>query len=133
MATRRHNESGDTLIEIVMAIVLIGLVVGAYFASFSTGAASSSKHQDLATADATMRDYAEAIKAAVRDDANGCGKPSPTTFTASYTPPVGFTVASVPSVTGQTCPPVNSVQPEHLTVTFPGGLTRTMDIEVRTP
>jgi hypothetical protein len=130
---RRHNESGDSLVEIVMSIVLIGLVVGAFFATFSTGASSSSRHQDLVTADATLRDYAESIKAAVRDNTNGCAKAVPTTFTASYTPPAGFSVASSPSVTGQACPPATAVQLEHLTVTFPDGHTQTMDIEVRTP
>ena len=87
----------------------------------------------LLPADATLRDYAESIKAAVRDNSNGCAKSVPTTFTASYTPPAGFSVASSPSVSGQACPPVTTVRVEHLTATFPDGRTKSMDIEVRTP
>jgi hypothetical protein len=133
MLVGKHDERGDSLIEIVMSIVLIGLVVGAYFFAFSTGAATSTAHQDLVTADAILRDYAESIKAAVQDSTNGCGVTNPTTFTASYTPPAGFTVTSTPSVTDQACPPKTSVKPERLTVTLPNGRTQILDIEVRTP
>jgi Tfp pilus assembly protein PilE len=128
-----RSEDGDTLVEIISAVVVIGLVVSAFFASFTTATRASSTHRDLVTADAVLRNYAEAIKGAARDTVNGCGKASPTTFTASYAPPAGFTVAANPSVSAQTCPAVNSTQVELLTVTLPNGKTKSLTIEVRTP
>jgi len=134
MKAIRRTEAGETLLEVIMALVVIGLVVSAYFATFSTQSSASTTHRNLVTADGVLRGYAETIKAAVRDSTNGCGKLNPTTFTASYTPPSGFTVSSTPGVSGQTCPPATTVQLEHLTVSWgPNGMSRSLDINVRTP
>ena len=133
MTPGARSERGDTLVEILAALVIIGLIVSAYFAAYATASTGSKGQRDLVTADGVLRDYAEAIKSAVRDQVNGCGKSNPTTFTASYTPPAGFTVSSSPSVTGQTCPAVTAVNLEHLTVQLPTAQARVLDIEVRTP
>ena len=131
---RTRDERGDSLVEIVMSIVLIGLVVGAFFATFSTGATGSSAQRDLATADAVLRDYAESIKAAVADQTTGCGATNPTTFIVDYTPPAGFQVDSAPRVdVAQPCPPKTDVRIETLTVTMPNKRQNTLEIGVRTP
>ena len=129
----KKNERGDTLVEILIALVIMGLVVSAYFAAYVTGSTGSTGQRNLVTADGALRSYAEAVKAAVRDPLNGCGKANPTTFTVSYTPPAGFAASSSPSLAGQACPSVTAVQLEHLTVQLPNGRTRSLDIEVRTP
>src|SRR4051794_7379205 len=129
----QHDERGDSLIEIVLSLVLIGLVVAAFFATFSTGATGSSAHRDLVTADSVLRDYAESIKAAVENPTSGCGAANPTTFTANFTPPAGYSVASTPSVVAQPCPAATALQVEHLVVTLPNGRTNSLDIAVRTP
>jgi len=128
----RDSENGESLVEILIAMVIIGLVVSAYFASYATASISSKAQRDLVTADAVLRNYAEAVKSAVRDPINGCGKASPTTFTVVYAPPTGFTVSSTLSLTGQSCPGVTTVRSEHLMVGW-SGHTRSLDIEVRTP
>jgi type II secretory pathway pseudopilin PulG len=133
MKATREDESGESLVEILIALVIIGLVVSAYFATFWTSSTGSATHRSLVTADAVLRDYAEAIKRAVRDSSTGCGAQTPTTFTASYTPPTGFTVSSNPSVVGRTCPSPATVQQVQLTATLPSGMQRSMTIEVRTP
>ncbi len=118
-----------------MALIVIGLVVSAYFATFSTQSSGSTAQRNLVSADAVLRNYAETIKSAVRDAVNGCGRanPPPTTFTANFTPPQGFAVSSSPSVIGQACPAVTTAQPEQLTVVLPNGTSRSLDIDVRTP
>jgi type II secretory pathway pseudopilin PulG len=133
----RQGQEGETLVEILIAIVLIGAVFGAYFASYATAATGSRTQRDLVTADGILRNYAESIKQAVQDPANGCGNSNVSTFTAPYSVPPqfssGFSVSSTPSVVGQSCPPKTSVQNEHLVVTLPDHSTRSLDISVRTP
>ncbi|HET9730243.1 MAG TPA: type II secretion system protein [Acidimicrobiia bacterium] len=130
---RRFDEAGETLLEIVLAMVIIGLVVSSFFASYATASTGSTAHRNIVTADGVLRNYAEAIKSAVRDTNAGCGAATPSTFTASYTPAAGFTVTASPGVAAQACPSISSVLLEHLTVTMPNGHTSSLDIEVRTP
>ncbi len=86
----RRSEEGETLLEVVMALIVIGLVVSAYFATFSTQSSGSTAQRNLVTADGLLRGYAEATKSAVRSDC-----PSSTTFTTTTTSlPAGFGVAS---------------------------------------
>jgi type II secretory pathway pseudopilin PulG len=134
--TRRYNETGDTLLEIVIAIVLIGLVVSAYLATYSTQGTASTAQRALATGDGVLRSYAEATKSAVRTQCTSAGA----TFTVNYTPPSGF---SVNALGVQNCPPattppttITSSQPWPpiaLTVTMPSGQTRSLSIVVRSP
>lgn len=110
MRAPRDNERGDTLIEILLAIVLIGLMMGAVFGSITLSSTGSNKQKKLATADGILRDYAEAAKTAVRDPINGCGKANPTTFTVTApSAPPGFTVTP-PSIS-QSCPPTTNANP----------------------
>ena len=67
MGVRVRDETGDTLLEIILAIVIIGLVVGAFFATYATQGSGSTAHRTLVTADGVLRGYAEATKSAVRD------------------------------------------------------------------
>jgi type II secretory pathway pseudopilin PulG len=134
MQHHRHDESGETLVEIVLALVCIGLVVSAYFATYWTSSTGSVTQRDLVTADAALRNYAESIKDAVRDTTAGCGQASPTTFTAAAPAlPGGWSLQSSPSVVGQSCPARTTVLPVQLTVTLPSHETRSMTIEVRSP
>jgi Tfp pilus assembly protein PilV len=125
MSNRRREQRGETLVEICITLVLIGAIVGAFFAAYSTMVNASTSHRDLVTADTALRDYAEATKAAVRSDCTAVGA----TYDVSYTPPSGFTVNSL---TGQTCPSTDSTQQVDLSVTMPNGSTKTLTIAVRT-
>ena len=124
-----RDERGDTLLEIVISLVLIGLVVGAYFAVYTTASGGSTTQRNVITADGVLRSYAEATKAAAREQC----KTQSTYSVTSYTPPSKFTVNAL---TNQTCPAptagdIASNPPVHLQVTF-GSLTRSLDIVVRT-
>ena len=131
MSTLHRDERGETLVEIVIALVIIGAVVSAFFAALATSATASKSHRDLVTADAVLRDYAEATKSAVRSSCSGGGA----TYTVTYAPPTNF---SVNPLSGRACPPTtgtpDAMAPQvDLTVTLPNGHTKQLSIDVRTP
>jgi type II secretory pathway pseudopilin PulG len=133
----RYNETGDTLLEIILALVVMGIVVGAFLATYSTQGTGSSAHRSLVTADGVLRGYAEATKSAVRKQCTTAGA----SFSVAYTPSVpGFTVNSLGS---QPCPPTTTPSTNYaanqpwapivLTVTLPSGQTRSLSLVVRSP
>jgi prepilin-type N-terminal cleavage/methylation domain-containing protein len=131
MRTQR-SEHGETLVEILVALVIIGLVVTAYFATFSTSTTGSTAQRSLVTADAVLRTYAEKTKDAVRTQCLGGS-----TFSVPYSPPGGFTVNPL---SAQSCPPSSTSStasqpwsPIVLTVTLPNAKQESMSIVVRTP
>lgn len=132
MHTRDRNEVGESLVEILIALVIIGIVVSALYASFATASTASKSHRDLVTADAVLRNSAEATKSAVRTSCSNGG----TTYSVSYSAPAGFTAPA--SVANQSCPPKSVAEPSvlsplTLTVTMPNGTQKTLSIVVRTP
>jgi type II secretory pathway pseudopilin PulG len=133
MMTRERNETGDTLVEILISLVIIGLVVGAYFATITTTTTAASSHRDLVTADAVLRDSAELTKSKVRHD---CSTQS--TYDVDYSGLGNTNVSPPASVFNQPCPPTKDsiaaqVPVVNLTVTLPHGRTKSLDIMVRTP
>jgi hypothetical protein len=132
MHAHRRDEAGDSLLEIIIAIVLIGLSMSVLFYAFSTSTSGSTTHQDLVTANGILRAYAETTKAAVK---NGCpGNPS---VTVTYAPPDSRFVVSPASPFTVTCPPTtgsiaSQVPTRQLSVTLPNSEgTKTLDIELR--
>jgi len=123
---RERDEAGMSLVEIVIAIVILGAVVSALLTALATASISSKSHRDLVTADAVLRDYAEAVKSVVRSSCTSSGA----TYSVTYSPPSGFTTNSL---TGQSCPAPTSMQLVHLTVTLPNVSTKSLDINVRSP
>lgn len=139
MHDTEHDEAGDTLLEIVLAIVIIGLVVSAFFATYSTQGSGSTAQRRLVTADNVLRNYAESIKSAVREQ---CASGS--TYTVSYTSPDSdYALSPDPTTTTFTCPPTSTPgasyaagqpwQPLTLAVTVPGTSDRSMPLVVRSP
>lgn len=126
---RHRDEAGDTLVEICITLVIIGLVVGAFLATYATASTASKAHRDLVTADAVLRDYAEATKNAVRSCTGGGS------YTMTYPRPLPakFIAISPPSGTVRSCPAVLSVQQVDLTVTMPNTKVKKLSIDVRTP
>jgi prepilin-type N-terminal cleavage/methylation domain-containing protein len=105
VSKRRDDERGDTLIEILIAIVLIGLMMGVLFASITMGSTGSNNQKNLATADGILRNYAESAKTAVR---TACATLPTFTVAAPTLPDVSWRVSSTPNLTGQTCPSVTT-------------------------
>jgi prepilin-type N-terminal cleavage/methylation domain-containing protein len=127
-----RNDRGDTLLEIIITVVIIGIVVGAFFAAISTGSTASAAHRNYVTADALLRDYAESAKSAARADC-----PTSTTYTTTTTSlPAGFSMTNGAGFVGTdgVCPDdTSSVREAELTVTLPDGATKTLQIDLRTP
>src|SRR5437868_3637825 len=114
MTSHRHHETGDTLVEILITIVIIGITAIAAFYAISVGAASSKTHRDAVTADSALRNYAEAVKQAVRDLPCKSSTPSGTSFAtqvaADYTSPSpGFPMPTATGPVGLTCPSISGV------------------------
>lgn len=123
MGTRR--DVGETLIEIMFTIVIVGLSAGALLSSLATVGRAGNSQRIGVIADVALRGYAEAIKAGAQVCTAGA------TYTVSYSAPVGFTSSVQPS--GNSCPPVDSPQLLTLTVAGPLGVEETMQIKVGTP
>lgn len=130
------HDSGETLIEIVMTVVIVGLTFTALFASLATAGTAANAQRNSVQADIIMRNYAEATKLAAQECIAGG------IYTVPSTPlPVGFSqsvaVVGVPGVAGVvaagTCPPPSTPQLLTLKVTGPLGLQSTMQIKVGTP
>ena len=124
-----RNQRGESLIEIIFAIIVIGLVVSAVVAAINTSENGSSAHRDLVKADNVLRNYAEAVKTAVRSTCT----PSGGTWTATYPgtmPAGGF---SVNTLAGQPCPNVTTTGAVTVRVTLPNSSTKSMSLVVRTP
>lgn len=125
----RRSQAGDSLIEIIFAIVIIGAITSALLAAIVTNENGTGSHRNLVTADHVLRNYAENVKQTVRASCTAAG----VAWTPTYTPPTGYTVNSIPAGT-RTCPALTSVQPVDLSVTLPNGtITKSLSIAVRTP
>jgi type II secretory pathway pseudopilin PulG len=124
----KHSERGETLIEIICSVVLIGAVVAAIFANYSTATRASSTQRNLVTADVILRRYAESLQAAVQKD---CA--TATTFTTTTTSlPPHFSAAPVLPL-GSTCPSATSLEVATVNVVTPNGRTRSVQTELRSP
>ena len=124
------RQSGETLVEILITIVVIGIVGSAAFFAISVGATNSKNHRDLVTADQLLRNYAEAAKQAVRATCTG----SNSTFTVgNQLTPEEVAQNWQLSATGLNCPAASGVQQVDITATLPTGTTKKLSIEVRSP
>jgi type II secretory pathway pseudopilin PulG len=88
---RRHDDRGESLLELLVALAIMGIAVVAIVGGLVTSILMSDVHRKQATAGSTLRDYAEAIETAV-------GKPTSAytacATTAAYASPTGFTAPS---------------------------------------
>lgn len=128
---RFAQQRGETLVEVLIAIVLIGLISSAYFATATSQTRASALNKELVQADALARSYAELAKATVR---NGCTAGSSFTVDAS-TFPSGYTPSAPSSGPGAQVCPQSATQPQviDLTVTTPSGAAKKLSFEVLTP
>lgn len=93
---RAERDEGETLVEVLMAVVIMGIAAVSIVGGIATSVLMSDIHHKQATAGAAVRDYAEKLENAI--GAGGykiCGRPSDYTAaqvgyvaTAGYTPAV---------------------------------------------
>src|SRR5580698_8274926 len=70
-----HGERGDTLIEVLVALVVLGITALAIIIAFSTSISASQEHRDLATANIVMANYSQQAIAQIQEsptDLFGC-------------------------------------------------------------
>lgn len=122
---KQRGDIGETLIEVVLTVVIVGLTVTSLLSSLGTASNAGTVQRSGVESDVVMRNYAEATKAAVQQ----CGYPG--SYTVVYQQPPGFTVSGA----GSTCPDPNAttLAPLQLKVVDPRGRQVTMSIKVRTP
>ncbi len=128
MRGRSHSakaDDGETLIEIVLTVVITAITITALISSLATTGSAAQAQRNRVSADAVMRNYAEAIKAGVHTCVGG------PTYAIAFTPPTGFTVSVAP--VSATCPLVTATQTLTLTTSGPAGTKQTMQIKVRRP
>lgn len=85
-------DRGETLIELLVTVVILGITVVAIVGGIGVGIRMSDIHRKQATAGAYVRNYAEAVQSSVA--AGGyvaCLPPS----TAGFTVPTGYTASVV--------------------------------------
>ena len=127
------NERGETLIEVLIAIAIMGIVIPAVMGGLVTTILVSDIHRKQATAGAYLRNYAEAIENQVMagDYLECTAPPSKYAAPTGFTVPSGFTfgVTKVQYWTGSswspTCSPDTGLQ--QLTVQVASNDTRAIE------
>lgn len=107
---------GDTLIEVLIAIAVLGLCIAALLGALMTSIRSSVEHRSLANIDAVLRSYAEAAKSQIELGPSPFYQPCPSTTSTSY---AGQTIAlpanAPPPPTGWSSPFIVGLQFLHAT------------------
>ena len=98
------NDKGETLLELMMAVAIMGIAVVAIVGGIATSILMSDIHRKQTTAGAYVRNYAETVVAYVAagtpaSNLNFSGSPPDyRPSTVGFTAPAGGFVASVTSV-----------------------------------
>ncbi|MEO5842853.1 MAG: hypothetical protein ABIQ73_08970 [Acidimicrobiales bacterium] len=128
---QHDREAGVGLIEIIMAMLVLGGAIAALLAAITTAVYSSNTHRNLVRTDTVMRNYAEATKQAVRDGCDGGTSGGSYSVTYSATDFSFMTYRGL-ALDDATCPSAGVPVPLRLSVTGPAG-TKEMQIMVRRP
>ena len=65
--SRRRSEAGDTLVEILFAIVVFGMTSVAAFAGFTTLMSTSAQYRSIATIDTVLKTASTEVVAQLQD------------------------------------------------------------------
>jgi type II secretory pathway pseudopilin PulG len=145
-----RSEAGDTLIEVLLAIVVLGMASVALLVAFATTISGSAEHRSLATMDTVLRSAAEEAISQIQQQSNSqfgqCNLPA-----VNFSLPAGYqaTIESVEYwdsatssfasaqtacvVSTPASPQVNSPQLIQLTVTYSSGTSMSLSFVVDDP
>lgn len=85
---RAAGERGETLLELIVAVAIMGVAFVAVLGGIGTSILMSDIHRKQATAGAAVRNYAEAVENAVAASPSGYQESCTPTF--AFTPPAGY-------------------------------------------
>lgn len=97
---RGRGERGDTLIEVLLALMVLGLTAVALLLAFSTSISGSARHREIATANTVLDSASQLAIAQIQANSKlfSCNFASPETPTTFVTqPPDGVSFASLPT------------------------------------
>ncbi|GAB2822024.1 prepilin-type N-terminal cleavage/methylation domain-containing protein [Lentzea nigeriaca] len=90
------RDGGETLIELVVAVSIMGVALVAVMAGLGTSVLVSDVHRKQATAGSVLHNYVEAINAAVTGGGYvNCAPSSAYASPAGFTPPSGYSASVV--------------------------------------
>ena len=100
MTTRAsRSDRGDTLLELIVAIAIMGIALTAIIGALGSSILVSDVHRKQATAGAGVRNYAEAIQTFVNSGGYvNCAGPS-SYAAAGYTSPTGYSASQSSATT----------------------------------
>jgi large repetitive protein len=106
VSSDRKSEAGDTLIEVLIAIVVMGITSVAVLLAFATSISGSAEHRSLATMDTVLRTAAEEAISQIQQQSNAqfgqCPVPNKVTFNLPQTPAPGWSATLAPTINGTT-------------------------------
>ena len=140
MAKRgRRSESGDTLIEVLISVVVLGLASVAIMLAFATSISGSAEHRTLATFDTVLRTASEQAVSQLQQQTSSEFGTCPGTYSVNFSlGATGYTAAITQvqywngSSFGSTCV-VNAPQLITITVTGPTGTQYSVSVVVDGP
>jgi type II secretory pathway pseudopilin PulG len=123
---RARADVGETLVEILFTIVIIGLSITALLSSLAAAGNAGNAQRGSVQADTVLRNYAEAAKTAAQKCVADAA------FPIVYPAPVAlFPVSTIPA--GTKCPATTVLLPLTFTVSGPLLLSDSVVVVVRTP
>jgi prepilin-type N-terminal cleavage/methylation domain-containing protein len=143
-----RDEAGDTLIEMLIAIAIIGIAVTAILGALLTSITASTQHRGLAVEDTILRSYAEQAKQQIELQTPGTISPlydpsCQASYSVSFAAPTGYnvTISKIQYwswtargfVDPATCKSDSGLQLITLTASGPSGLTQQLSFVVRNP
>ncbi len=140
-----RSESGDTLIELLMALVIISLTVAGLLGALITSIATSGEHRSLTVDDTVLRSYAESYENQIEFGSapmfqEGCA-PDPYSTLTPPPKPSGYTVNlqvqylnKSGAAFDQSCTANDNPNVQLITLTVSGsGAVQTLSFVVRNP
>ena len=92
---KSKSESGDTLVEILIALSVIGVTAVALLGAFATSISASNEHRNLATLDTVLKSFAETATFQIQQQSNPLYASCASTYTLNppFSPPANYSVA----------------------------------------
>jgi len=145
----RRDEHGETLIELLMTIAIIGIAAAALLGALITSVSSSGEHRTLTQEEAGLKSYADLAKQAIELSTGPaappaytpCANPAAYSSIVTQTPPPGI-VITISGITywnghsfGSSCDQETPADLQQITLlaTAQHGASQTLSFVVRNP